>query len=376
MKKSEQQVVILIGIVGFLFSLIPLIHSAERKPAWRAEWENTVQAAKMEGKLVVYGDNEITDPEILAAFNKEYPDIKVITVTGKEVRPRQRVVAERKAGKYLADLYAGGPNTPRGFYLAKFLDPIAPALLLPEVTDTSRWYGGKHLYADPENKYLFMFEGTPAGTSLSYNTKLVRPNEIKSYWDLLAPKWKGKILTWDPRASIPTQTLVLYYHPQVGPEYVRRFYGEINVTLFRDRRQGTDWLGRGKFPVCYFCRGLDRAKKQGLQVDVVSPDSLKETGGIGGGASSVLVLFNKAPHPNAARVFINWYLSRRGQMVWQRVMNAKIIEPSDSMRIDIPKDDVLPRGRRVENRKYKVIGYLNPKPVKKLLNEIVGEAQR
>ena len=126
MKRSEQQVVILIGIVGFLFYLIPLIHSAERKPAWQVEWEKTVQAANMEGQLVVYGDNEITDPDILSAFNKEYPDIKVITVTGKEVRPRQRVVAERKAGKYLADLYAGGPNTPRGFYLAKFLDPIAP----------------------------------------------------------------------------------------------------------------------------------------------------------------------------------------------------------------------------------------------------------
>ena len=71
-----------------------------------------------------------------------------------------RIVAERRADKYLADLTASGPNGPRMLYLNKILDPIAPTLILPEVTDPSKWYGGKHWYADPENKYIFMFEGT------------------------------------------------------------------------------------------------------------------------------------------------------------------------------------------------------------------------
>jgi ABC-type Fe3+ transport system substrate-binding protein len=85
----------------------------------------------------------------------------------------------------------------------------------------------------------------------------------------------------------------------------------------------------------------------------------------------VIVLINRAPHPNAAKVFINWYLSRQGQMVWQSVMNKKEVEASDSMRVDIPKDDVLPEARRVEGKKYSVVGFLDPEPVQKLLQEIL-----
>jgi iron(III) transport system substrate-binding protein len=257
-------------------------------------------------------------------------------------------------------------------YVNKVLDPIAPALILPEATDASKWYGGKHWYADPENQHIFMFEGTINTTGISYNTKLAQAAEIGSYWDLLKPKWKGKLLSMDPRgAALPTQVLSAYYKTGLGPDFVRKFYTETEITLFRDRRQGTNWLATGKFPVCWLCRDIDRAKEQGLPVDEIAPDRLKEGMSIGGGASSVLVLINRAPHPNAAKVFINWYLSRQGQMVWQRVMNKRELEPSDSMRIDIPKDDVLPDARRIEGRHYEVIGFLDPEPVQKFIHEVI-----
>jgi ABC-type Fe3+ transport system substrate-binding protein len=78
---------------------------------------------------------------------------------------------------------------------------------------------------------------------------------------------------------------------------------------------------------------------------------------------------DKAPHPNAAKVFVNWFLSRQGQIVWQRVMNKVVMEGSDSMRIDIPKDDVLAEARRVAGRNYRVIGFRDPKPVLQFLDE-------
>jgi iron(III) transport system substrate-binding protein len=362
-------------LLGFSFQSMSIC--AGETEGWKARWEKTLEAASKEGQLTVYGGQEITHPDIVAAFSREFPSIKLVTVGGHGAELAQRVPAERRAGKYLADLYAGGPNTPRTFYLAKFLDPIAPSLILPEVTDTSKWYGARHWYADPEHQYLFMYEGTVTTTGLSYNTKLVSSDEINSYWDLLKAKWKGKLLGMDPRgASLPTPVVILYYKPGVGPEFLRRLYSEMDITLFRDRRQGTNWMAVGKFPVCIFCRDIDQAKKQGLPVEEMGPDQLKEEGSIGGGGSSVLVLFNKAPHPNAARLFVNWYLSRRGQIVWQKVMNTKEIEPSDSMRIDIPKDDVHPEGRRVEGRKYQVIGFLDPEPVQKLTNEVVKKGSR
>jgi iron(III) transport system substrate-binding protein len=119
------------------------------------------------------------------------------------------------------------------------------------------------------------------------------------------------------------------------------------------------------------CRDIDKANKQGLPVDEIAPERLKEGTTIGGGGSSVLGLINRAPHPNAAKVFINWYLSRQGQMIWQKVMNSKEVEPSDSMRIDIPKDDVLADGRRAEGKEYQVIGFLDPEPAQKLIREVL-----
>jgi iron(III) transport system substrate-binding protein len=353
--------------------LVPVsdAESAE-KPSQSEAWRSAVEAANREGEVAIYGGQEVGHPDIVAAFSKAFPKIKVLTTTGRGADLLNRIVAERRADRYLADVIASGPNGPRSLYLAKALDPLPPALLLPEVTDGSKWYGSKHWYADPENKYIFMFEGTTVSTSLSYNTRAAAVEEIRSLWDLLAPKWKGKLLSLDPRGSVPPTPLLIWYHREdLGAAFIRRFYSETGVTLFRDRRQGTNWLAAGKFSICYMCRDIDKAREQGLDVDTVLPDRIKEAGGIGGGGSSVISLINRAPHPNAAKVFINWYLSPQGQEVWQSVMNKKEVEASDSMRVDIAKDDVLAEGRRAEGRKYQVIGFLDPEPVQKLLREIL-----
>ncbi|HET9548621.1 MAG TPA: hypothetical protein VFQ03_00520, partial [Candidatus Binatia bacterium] len=128
---------------------------AAESPQWQAEWQKTIDGAKKEGQLSLYGGQEITHPDIIAAFNKEFPFIKITSASGRAADMMTRIVAERRADKYLADLTASGPNGPRMLYLNKILDPLAPTLILPEVTDTSKWYGGKHWYADPENKYIF-----------------------------------------------------------------------------------------------------------------------------------------------------------------------------------------------------------------------------
>ena len=345
---------------------------AAELPKWKGEWTRVIEAAKQEGQLSLYGGQEITHPDIIAGFNKKFPFIRVTSASGRAADMMTRIVAERRADRYLADVTASGPNGPRMLYLNKILDPIAPTFILPEVSDLSRWYGGRHWYADPENKYIFMFEGTIVSTGLSFNNKLVSMDEIKSYWDLLQPKWRGKLLGQDPRgAALSTPVLILYHRAGLGAEFLRRLYTETDITLFRDRRQGTNWLATGKFSVCHLCRDIDKAAKQGLPVEDISPDKLKEGGSIGGGGSSVLALINRAPHPNAAKLFINWYLSRQGQALWQQVMNVKEVEASDSMRIDIAKDDVLPDGKRAPGREYQVIGFLDPEPVQKLLQEIL-----
>ena len=102
--------------------------------------------------------------------------------------------------------------------------------------------------------------------------------------------------------------------------------------------------------------------------------SFKEAGALGSGNSSVLALLKDSPHPNAGAVFTNWFLSKEGQSTWQRVMNTVVLEGSDSMRVDIPKDDVLASDRRVEGRTYKMLGFLDPRPVSKFYWKLVKEA--
>jgi len=123
--------------------------SAGETPRWKEDWLRAVEAAKKEGQVSLYGGQEITHPDIIAAFSKEFPFLKVTTTSGRGGDLVARIVAERRADKYLADVMASGPNGPRMLYLGKALDPIAPAFILPEVTDASKWYGAKHCTRTP-----------------------------------------------------------------------------------------------------------------------------------------------------------------------------------------------------------------------------------
>ena len=350
--------------------------AAESKPGWQRDWEKILEGAKKEGEVRLWGEQEITHTDIIAAFNKEFPFIKAVTVSGRVGDLMPRIVAERRAGKFLADIYSGGLGG-RSFYdfhKAGVLDPLRPVLLLPEVVDGSKWLNGEHFYADSEKQFVLMYEGSVAGNGLHYNTALVDIKEFKSYWDLIQTKWKGKILLFE-RPGVGSPSMIrFYHHAQLGPDFIKRLFGEMDVTVSQDRRQSSDWLASGKFPICIDCGDTDRAKQQGLPVDEFPHANLKEASyEVSTSGNSGLALINGAPNPNAARVFINWFLSRAGQMVWQATMNGKVQEPSDSMRIDIPKDRVSAPAKREEGKKYRVTGFLDPDAPTKLLKDLISK---
>src|SRR5262249_43648545 len=134
---------------------VALSDAAQANPSWQQEWEKTHEAAKREGQVVIY----ISGYEaVLSDFEGEFPDIKVVAVTMRGNQLGQRLLAERRAEKYLADVVSSGANPNyQQFYQAKALDPIKPALIFPEVTDQARWYLKKHQYSDPESQYVFNY---------------------------------------------------------------------------------------------------------------------------------------------------------------------------------------------------------------------------
>jgi len=365
-----------IVLVGVFVSTVA--HAADA-PKWQQEWEQTLAAAKKEGEISFYGSEGYE--KIFELFQKRYPDIKVKSNTTRRGSEHgQAVMTERRAGQYLVDLFINGVVTPNTvFYKANILEPIRPQLLLPEVVDESKWWGGKHHYADPEGKYIFVFQGSVHGGENAYNTKLVNPKDFKSYWDFVDPKWKGKIVAYDvSRVSTVAHSLrFLFNHPDLGPDFIRRFFGDMDITYSRDERQMVDWLAAGKFPVAFFVSDIEDAAKQGLPVRFFEPGQFKE-GAFVGPSQGGVNLFKNAPHPNAAKVAINWLLSREGQDAYQKVY-AQLHDVRQSMREDISMDVIPPNYRRQKGVKYIYAGrpeWLDMAPVTKLIKEAQQAAKK
>jgi ABC-type Fe3+ transport system substrate-binding protein len=360
-------------------AVLLLLAEAHAQSDWKKEWEKTIEAAKKEGQVNVYIGGWETVLES-GAFQKAYPEIKVSWTGGRAGEIAQRILAERRAGKFLADVASEGLRSNyHVLHAAKSLDPLKPALLLPEVTDESLWYQGRHRYVDPEGQFVFRYVGTPQKGNVSYNTKLVNPKEIASIWNLVDARWKGKIIARDVRSPGPGNNPMrfFYHHPAIGPAFIKKLFGEMDVTLFRDFRQSIDWLATGKASLCFFCSDLDKAKLQGLPVEEFA--SFKE------GAAlttqyGTLALLNRAPHANAAKVFINWFLSRDGQLALQKSLAKSAAEQADSLRIDIPKNDVQPEDRRVTGVDYLDIDsrveWTEMKPVLAIFEEALANAEK
>ena len=101
-------------ILSLLFVFIELsrmpLFGADAKPSWQATWENTVAAAKKEGRLNFYVGRYGSEP-LLNEFRKEFPEIKIFSTNGTGNSLGTRIVAEARAGNVLADLYSGGAVT-------------------------------------------------------------------------------------------------------------------------------------------------------------------------------------------------------------------------------------------------------------------------
>jgi len=373
------------SIVGWLLVLVIFaparsVSAANANPAsdWDAEWNRTVKAAEQEGQLVLYSLSEVGEAISNAGFQKKFPKIKLSVVSARGGEHISRIMAERRAGKYLADVGNLGNTSPYTLYQSKVLDPIASAFILPEVKDESKWWQGKQQFIDPEGKYILVYVGAPLFL-VGYNTKQVNPSGFKSYWDLLDPMWKGKVVAFDPKAGgfAATRDRFFFHNPELGPAFLRRLFSEMALTLYARFPQGEDWLAASKYALC-LCRhqSISEAKNQGLPVDLMEPAQFKEGVGVESRAKT-LVLMNQPAHPNAAKVFLNWFLSREGQSDFQKSA-AKTVDAGaeGSLRMDVAKDEIPARNRLNPGVKYVPqwnADYFDMKPINKLIGEALAE---
>jgi iron(III) transport system substrate-binding protein len=289
---------------------------------WQKTWDETLAAARKEGKVVIAGSPDpVMRNDIIPAFTARY-GIPVEYIAGQSAQIAARVRTERSSGIYAMDIYMAGASTSVNvLYAEQLIDPLKPLLLLPEVTDGSKWKRGQPWFADPEQQYILMLFSRVDGL-IFINTAYVKPDEMRAATDLLNPKWMGKIATEDPNASGSGSNGSVHFYSQMGPEFIKKLYIDQKPLITRDRRLLIDGLARGTYPICLTCRADDARALQDAGFQLLEIYDLEGMQNRVNSAPFLLTVANKAPHPNAARVFVNWLATKEALEIYSRNFNS------------------------------------------------------
>ncbi|NIO06668.1 MAG: extracellular solute-binding protein [Deltaproteobacteria bacterium] len=331
--------------------MVLVIHLGEPLAAedWKKEYDELVAKAKQEGEVVVYSGRGRERRRARTQPFEEKFGIKVSYISGRSNELFEKIKAERGAGLFEGDIFFGRPPDTERLMREKALAPLKPLLFLPDVTDTSHFFQGKHWYTDPGEKYAMIFAAYQ-GDLISINTHQLNADSITSMSEvLLNPKFKGRIVINDPEPGGGANGVLIwmYVSKKMGPEFVRRLLTEMEPGFQQDCRQAVDLMAKGVYDIALFCYSdVRRAKNQGLPV-LNLPGPMKEGALLQmGGSNQIAVLANPA-HPNAQKLYVNWWLSREGQMAFQ-----KLDRDYQSVRTDLPLDPISQERRRREGTEY------------------------
>jgi iron(III) transport system substrate-binding protein len=269
-----------------------------------------IEGAKREGNVVFYGPLNINDSRMLAKrFEEKYPFIKVeiLRMSGEPLL--NRIITEDKAGRNTVDVINNS-----------IIDPLKRARLLrpyrsPEHT------GYANQFKDPEGYWASMNNNYYV---LGYNSKLVSAIEAPKDWsDLLNPKWKGKIGMDQEEFEWYAQSLDTW-----GREKAQKFHRALAQQQIHWRKGHTlisQLIAAGEFPLgIVYAHRVESMKKVGAPIEWVKTTNPVFV------ALSPVGLAAKAPHPNAAKLYLDFILSIEAQLMirsFNRTSARTDIEP-------------------------------------------------
>ena len=262
--------------------------------------DSRIDAAKKEGKVVWYTSLAVPSAEKVAKlFEAAYPGIKVeVHRTGSQ-RILQRVMQELSANIKNVDVIH---TSDAGHYVLlkdkKLLMKYSPA-------------GGEALASGFKDRDGYWYGLRATVNVIAYNTKIVSAAEAPKTWkDLLAPKWKGKMVTAHPGYSGVIATHVLALLPSLGWDYFKQL-GQQSVMIVQSAVDPSGVVASGERPVAV--NGGDytfyQVKKQGNPVEIVYP---KEGVPLVVSPTAIAAF---APHPNAAKLFTDFTFTKEVQQV-------------------------------------------------------------
>ena len=308
--------------------------AAASKPAAasNAEWDAIVAAAKQEGEVHI---SVHLGPGYERFANRMVEEvgklgIKVVPTLMKPSDYAPRVLVEQQNQQFLWDAHIGAvSNVYTVLTPAKALEPIKPYVdaLPAESRDNSKWAGGFELYTDPANPVTLITQMNESG-GIYVNRELIGDEKIDSPEALLDPKWKGKIVIYDPTVSNAGSMSLASMLATNGDDFVRKLVFEQEARYVETSRDATQYIAQGRYPIGI---GMDETlltdlKNQGVGTKV---ERVKDfaTYTLAYGFS----VLKSPPHPNATKVLLNWFVSQPAQDLWAELST----EDANTRRLDV-----------------------------------------
>jgi iron(III) transport system substrate-binding protein len=302
--------------IALSFCSAGFVNAGETKPV---PWDAALADARKEGKLVVgIPPSAELRKQIEPLFKSRFGlDVETFSAAGPDIA--NRIVSESRAGVHYFDALIFGSCTGVPLIHSGAFEPIDSYMMLPEVKDAKYWWGG-HVWMDnvSTKRFFYSFIAIKGTEGLWHNTSLAKSDNVRSFDDLLDPKWKGKIGFSDPRVPGSGLSLWSFLWDIKGEEYLKKLALQ-ELFVSRNLRQIADALAKGKLALTL---GIGYAQlepfiKEGLPVKEL-PEPRE--GLPASNAYCTLGVVKNPPHPNATRVFVNWLLSKEGQEFYTRVM--------------------------------------------------------
>ncbi len=271
-------------------------------------WDAVVNAAKKEGKVVVY-DMALGAPyfvAVLKSFEAKY-GIPVESLDLRASELAERIRTEQTAGRFLGDVEIITTTMieeqrQNGDFIEK-LPPIPNAANLRPP-----------FRADDYSVPAFV---QPMG--ILVNTRLVKEEDVPTSWnDLNDPRWKGKILSDDMRPLGSGNTMFAILQHQMGGDFNEKL-AEQKPVFSRDMRNDARRVARGEYPIYVPQIFAFTSDLKGLPVKVVIP---KEGAPY---AEMDLAVLKNSPHPNAGRLFIQHFLSMEAQLIYANAWMPPVV---------------------------------------------------